>query len=1175
MKKQLANVKCARVFASLALFMLLSAAVAAQTLVNKEWTVTTGEPSALFDFSVSTLDSYKNLIVVGNTNHPTQQTNFLMTKYNPKGEQLWQLQYDKNGGIDYATSVVSFGGSIYVTGASFDATHGNLDYLTLKISEQGQILWEARYDNGGIDIPSAIQVDVQGNVFVTGGSWSNNSNYDCLTLKYTQNGVQNWATRYDNLSWYDFAMALTPDNTGGCIVAGVSGSSAQNGDFVALRYNSSGVTQNVERITSPDNGFDKPVDVKKDVQGNFYILGSIASNQTDLKLIKLNNQFAVEWTKTFDGGFADEPAKMQIDNNGNIYVICSSMNDKGGQTLMTLKYDNAGNEVWSRQHFAEKITQSAQAKSVDIDNQGNVYVTGKMQQANGTFDYLTLKYDENGEVKWEKIFDNNGLDEAKDLKVDNNGNIYVTGKSTDAAGISHYMMLKYNNIEKPIVPIFDAAGKPWYIKNEIIVKFKKTALKKEKFESDYTEIIFGKPADFLQSEAIREIEQAIDVSISDLHVRKVHFGFTPKDTFSISRQGEYVKIPEFWRVLTLKFDNANDVTYYYNTLKTLNCVEYSEPNYLASPIGDPLYGTQGSLHATPFYRKAHINMDSAWTYETGKPFVRVGIFDTGIKRLHNDYKYGTLGLSKVVKGFNTFNNTNTHTSSVSPDIDGHGTGVSGIIGAIRNNDIAIAGIAGGTGSSVKDSTGVELYDIKIFNGSNFSGTEAVARAMVKSSVQLPNTVNDTLNYRLHIMNHSWAGGRNESLIEGFYTAYRNGVVVVCGRGNSGTNVAEYPACFANNWILSVAASDTLGNKAPFSSYGKGVDVCAPGTKEIVCTLSLFSDNCVILNGTSFAAPHVAGEAALLLSYLNNADTAYQNLVHDDVEYLIKNSTDDINDIRTGSTAGYDDYTGYGKVNVYKALKMVDKSRRRLVHFGTKKFPSTISAKSLIRSNISVSPTFQYTCPSLSGNIMWSSPSFSYLVDAYKFTATVNHSAHIANGEKIVAKWVRNDLSNLWGLYDSTTTPASLFPSEMIKLDTIINGIAYLSGYVYRVKDDAGFFMGWAPFNPDDSMPRLEYSLLIQKNTTATNDVTESELNLKIYPNPTENIATLQFNILEPLDSEITLLDIQGRKVTTIHKGRFAQGAQSIEIPLTHLASGVYLLHMRLGNLLFHKKIVKL
>ena len=132
-------------------------------------------------------------------------------------------------------------------------------------------------------------------------------------------------------------------------------------------------------------------------------------------------------------------------------------------------------------------------------------------------------------------------------------------------------------------------------------------------------------------------------------------------------------------------------------------------------------------------------------------------------------------------------------------------------------------------------------------------------------------------------------------------AWNRGVVVVAAAGNTGRNTYHYPAAHRN--AIAVAATDANDNRAGFSTYGDFVDVAAPGS-GIYSTLT--SGGYGYMSGTSMAAPHVAGLAALLFS-LN------PRLTNAQVRALIETNVDDL------GIVGWDAYFGSGRINARKSL----------------------------------------------------------------------------------------------------------------------------------------------------------------------------------------------------------------------------------------------------------------
>jgi hypothetical protein len=125
-------------------------------------------------------------------------SDYATIKYDPNGTQLWLARYNGGGSGQGATAIaVDQNGNVYVTGSS----HGPdsdfyVHYATLKYDTNGNAIWVARYNGpGGSDFASAIGVDSFGNVYITGTSVSVNGLYDYATIKYDSAGNQIWVAR--------------------------------------------------------------------------------------------------------------------------------------------------------------------------------------------------------------------------------------------------------------------------------------------------------------------------------------------------------------------------------------------------------------------------------------------------------------------------------------------------------------------------------------------------------------------------------------------------------------------------------------------------------------------------------------------------------------------------------------------------------------------------------------------------------------------------------------------------------------------------------------------------------------------------------------------------------------------------------------------------------------------
>ncbi|WP_438351653.1 S8 family peptidase [Paenibacillus sp. FA6] len=266
-----------------------------------------------------------------------------------------------------------------------------------------------------------------------------------------------------------------------------------------------------------------------------------------------------------------------------------------------------------------------------------------------------------------------------------------------------------------------------------------------------------------------------------------------------------------------------------------------------------------------------IETNKAWDLSKGSADVIIAVVDTGVDLAHPDLK------GNLVDGYNVVDPSKPPTDDV-----GHGTHVSGIIGAVVNNNEGVAGISWYN----------KVMPVKALDSSGAGTTYSVAEGIIWAADHGAKVINMSLgNY-----------ADSEFLHDAIKYAYNRDIVIVAATGNDNTERPGYPAAYPE--VFSVSATDSDMKRASFSNYGDYIDVVAPGTS----IASTYLDNqYAALSGTSMASPHVAALAGLIRS-------RNPNLNNEEVMDLMRESVVDLGD------KGRDKYFGYGQVDIYKALK---------------------------------------------------------------------------------------------------------------------------------------------------------------------------------------------------------------------------------------------------------------
>ncbi len=355
-------------------------------------------------------------------------------------------------------------------------------------------------------------------------------------------------------------------------------------------------------------------------------------------------------------------------------------------------------------------------------------------------------------------------------------------------------------------------------------------------------------------------------------------------------------------------------------LRNENYLEYVEPNYLREAFripNDEFYPYQ--------WHYPQISLPQAWDITTGSSSVIVGVIDTGVVLAHPDLQ------GQLVAGYDFISDPSnsvdgggidSNPNDVGDGSNGkassfHGTHVAGTVAASTNNTTGVAGVA----------WKAKIMPLRVlgkFGSSDYDVSQAIlfASRLANDSGTLPPRKADILNLSL--------GGPSASVTmqNAINKARAEGVIVIAAAGNDNKNADGYSPAGLNG-VVTVSAVGYDSKKAPYSNFGNSVDIAAPGGDQgvdkngdgygdgVLSTISTDSNEMAykFYQGTSMAAPHIAGVVALMKA-------VYPSLTPLDLDQLIAGShpRTSIRITIDQGTSGKDIYYGHGVVNALKAVQ---------------------------------------------------------------------------------------------------------------------------------------------------------------------------------------------------------------------------------------------------------------
>ncbi|UCD17133.1 MAG: S8 family serine peptidase, partial [Candidatus Zixiibacteriota bacterium] len=353
----------------------------------------------------------------------------------------------------------------------------------------------------------------------------------------------------------------------------------------------------------------------------------------------------------------------------------------------------------------------------------------------------------------------------------------------------------------------------------------------------------------------------------------------------------------FFELVFSEEQNINDVI---ENLRKSPYVRSVSPVY-AMPLyvepNDPNFSSQWGLKK--------INDTAAWNVEKGSDTVKIAMIDSGVLYSHPDLRdniwvnpgedldndmvvYDTddsnnidndgNGLDDLI-GYDFFTGFSSSVTCEDADCgvpdnnpidwNGHGTHCAGIAAAVMNNSLGVASVAGGWGGGLGPYAGPRIMCIRVGASGyhpDYGHTGYVNSANCATGIDYAVTMG------ADIISCSWGMSQSAAMTSALLRADSAGVVVFHAAGNENSTSGDYydtwsPPSVGHKLVVTVAWTTSGDVKAYSSNYGWWIDICAPGSSIYSTYASNYTATYGYASGTSMAAPHVAGVAALIKSHM--------------------------------------------------------------------------------------------------------------------------------------------------------------------------------------------------------------------------------------------------------------------------------------------------------------------
>ncbi len=419
-----------------------------------------GTANSFDDARSVAVDNRGNVLAAGRTVNTGTFDDFTVAKFDRNGHLLWQqnLNGTANGSDEARSVAVDNRGNVLAVGFTSNAG-ASLDFTVAKFDRNGTLLWQQNINGtdptGSFEAANSVAVDNQGNVLAAGRTQNTGSSWDFTVAKFDRDGTLLWQQNLNGTAnVYDEANSVAVDNQGNVLAAGLTQNTGSSWDFTIAKFDRDGTLLWQQNLNGTANGFDEAFSVAVDNQGNVLAAGrtqnTSGSFDFDFTVAKFDRDGTLLWQQNISG----------TDPTGSMN---SAFSGGGGQPrqrarrrqhpksdsfqdFTVAKFDRNGTLLWQQTSMDTTPNLGDGANSVAVDNQGNVFAAGSTSNAGGSWDFTVAKFDRDGTLLWQENLNGtapNSGDFGLSVAVDNQGNAFAAGQTENTSTLSDFTVAKF------------------------------------------------------------------------------------------------------------------------------------------------------------------------------------------------------------------------------------------------------------------------------------------------------------------------------------------------------------------------------------------------------------------------------------------------------------------------------------------------------------------------------------------------------------------------------------------------------------------------------------------------------------------------------------------------------------------------------------------------------------